>query len=348
MSKLFQLKKWLTVPDAAKYLSVSFGEEVKESDILQFALSGHLKLSIDFVNHARARRAEVVSWERTEWTMLPKTLFNSKKSKQAASLMPRDTREAPPGLVAVMNKILDEERENFSPLMTSLNIGNGQYLNIDSKVHSISELWDLAMIGAERLDIEFLYQQMTGGPEVTLAGLDGAFVQRECDVVYQLMEDFDENEYQSGSKAQLRELESRILVKELSDEEATALLEKHKKDRKVFLEKRDSEDLSSRYYPAGGLPKDAVLVVRTDALRELEKSLDTKISAADKAMTTTERNTLLTLIAALCNYSDIDWNKRGIANQLMEMTEEIGAPITDDTIRKIISQIPDAVEARKK
>jgi hypothetical protein len=346
MSKLFQLKKWLTLPDAAKYLSVSFGEEVKESDILQLALGRHLKLSIDFVNHARAKRADVVSWEDTQWTMFPKVFFGSKPD--SITLEPRETREAPSNLTVVMGELSEAERENFSPLMTSLNIGNGQYLNIDSKVQSISGLWDLTMIGAERLDVEFLYQQMTGGPEVTLIGMDGAFVQKENDVIYQLMEDFDDNEYQSGSKAQLRELESRILAEKLSDEEASGLLEKHKKDRKVFLENRASEDKSNQYYPAAGLPKDAVLVIRTDALRDFEKSLDAQNRTPDKPITTTERNTLLTLIAALCNYSDIDLNKRGIANQLMEMTQEIGAPITDDTVRKIISQIPDAVEARKK
>ncbi|MGZ8982781.1 MAG: hypothetical protein ACXW11_02360 [Methylotenera sp.] len=68
----------------------------------------------------------------------------------------------------------------------------------------------------------------------------------------------------------------------------------------------------------------------------------------DKAMTTTERNTLLTIIAALCDYSDIKYQERGAAGQIAKMTEEVGAPITDDTIRKMLSKISDALESRKK
>src|SRR5690606_11024820 len=46
MSKLFTLKKWVTLADAAKYLSVSFGEHVTEADVIQLALDGHLRLSL--------------------------------------------------------------------------------------------------------------------------------------------------------------------------------------------------------------------------------------------------------------------------------------------------------------
>lgn len=63
MTKLFKLKKWLTVPDAARHLSIVFGEEVREADLLRLALDGHLKLRVNFVNHARARCGEVASIE---------------------------------------------------------------------------------------------------------------------------------------------------------------------------------------------------------------------------------------------------------------------------------------------
>jgi len=55
--------------------------------------------------------------------------------------------------------------------------------NLSRKVVSIADIWDLPMIGSERLDVEHLYQQLTGGPEVTLTGMDGAFVEREDGVV---------------------------------------------------------------------------------------------------------------------------------------------------------------------
>jgi hypothetical protein len=68
----------------------------------------------------------------------------------------------------------------------------------------------------------------------------------------------------------------------------------------------------------------------------------------DKPLKTTERYTLLTIIAALCDYSDIDPKGRGAAVQIAKMTEEIGAKVTDETIRKVLEKIPDALEARMK
>lgn len=44
---LYRLKKWLTVPDAAAHLSIAFGEEVTEADVLRLGLDGHLTLSVN-------------------------------------------------------------------------------------------------------------------------------------------------------------------------------------------------------------------------------------------------------------------------------------------------------------
>ena len=107
------------------------------------------------------------------------------------------------------------------------------------------------------------------------------------------------------------------------------MLAKHKEERKAFLakakERRDAGKDSENYFPAGGLPDDSVIVVRTDALREFEQSINAATESKEKPMTTTERTTLLTIVAALCDYSAID---------------------TDDTIRKILAKIPDALERR--
>jgi len=50
----------------------------------------------------------------------------------------------------------------------------------------------------------------------------------------------------------------------------------------------------------------------------------------------------------LCKEVNIDPNQRGVALSLVAMTEILGAPLTDDTIRKILSQIEGAVSARHK
>lgn len=68
----------------------------------------------------------------------------------------------------------------------------------------------------------------------------------------------------------------------------------------------------------------------------------------ERPLSTRSRRTLLTIIAALCNQAGINYKDRGAAKRISELTEEIGAVVTDETIRKIISEIDDAVEFRMK
>ena len=80
-------------------------------------------------------------------------------------------------------------------------------------------------------------------------------------------------------------------------------------------------------------------------LQETQKNYPEK---AEQKLSTRSRRTLLTIIAALCNKSGVDYQHRGAAKRISELTEEIGAPVTDDTIRKIINEIDDAIETRLK
>ena len=70
-SKLFSLKEWLTLDDAAKHLSIVFGEEVTRADILRLALDKRLTLSVDFVNHASARKGKLIPIEQCAFSILP-------------------------------------------------------------------------------------------------------------------------------------------------------------------------------------------------------------------------------------------------------------------------------------
>lgn len=68
----------------------------------------------------------------------------------------------------------------------------------------------------------------------------------------------------------------------------------------------------------------------------------------EKPLDTRAQNTLLTIIAALCNYSDIKPDERGAASQIAKLAEEIGTPISSDTVARWLKEIPDALERRKK
>lgn len=88
------------------------------------------------------------------------------------------------------------------------------------------------------------------------------------------------------------------------------------------------------------------LVDLASASAEAEES--PAATVLEKPLTTTERNTLLVIIAALCDYSAIKHQDRGAAGQIAKMTEEIGAAVTDDTIRTTLQKIPDALRTRMK
>jgi hypothetical protein len=62
-SKLFKLKKWLTITEAAKHLSILFEEEVSEADVLRLCLDGRLKLSIYFpkIQFAKLTKIELLN-----------------------------------------------------------------------------------------------------------------------------------------------------------------------------------------------------------------------------------------------------------------------------------------------
>lgn len=56
MSKLFKLKKWLSLSETAKRLTQSFDEEVTTTDVIQLAIDGHLLLSIRLLTDVHAFR----------------------------------------------------------------------------------------------------------------------------------------------------------------------------------------------------------------------------------------------------------------------------------------------------
>jgi hypothetical protein len=315
MSKLFKLKKWLTLPDAAKHLSIVFGEEVTEADILRLSLDEHLKLSVHLVNGAVARRGKVVNLNQAQMYLLP----TDSKGLSLDDLMPHFLRSVTleDNLPEAVKKELDDKKLTYS--IKGILLKSNEVLELENTnifYSDISGVFDLPMVGGEALDIEHKYQMLTNGAEVTGTFLEGTFVISLDGEWWQLQSHFNDNPYSK------------------TDED--------KKERaKKPLYHPDN------YYPAGGLPKDAVLVVRTEELRRFELSLSDE-SKLEKPLNTTERNTLLTIIAAMCKYESIDPKDRGTTSEIVRMTEDLGAPLSDDTIRSVLKKIPNAIESRTK
>lgn len=251
MSKLFNLKEWLTVPDAARHLSIVFGEEVTEADVLRLALDRRLRLSVNFVNGATGRCGRVVPIDEAEYKEVP--ALNGKGTL----------------------RLYEGPQLYFEGRAISV-------VKLEEEVRQLRGIYDLPMIGSEKLDVENEYQNQIGGPTVTLVGMDGAFVEGRNGLVAQIQEDYDDNPHQNGSTAQLERLKERIADNNIGEEKAEALLRKHSEDRKEFLKRRLTQVASERYYPRDGLPSDSVLVVRTDSLREFERAISATPASPDQ------------------------------------------------------------------
>ena len=325
MSKLFKLKEWFTLDETARHLSVNFGEEVTKADVLRLALDGHLVLSVDLQSTEMGHCGKLIPIADAEFQE-----FEFEEGK-------------PPSRIygGIVLHTGDEETD---------------VLKFDDKVVRLRGVYDLPMIGGEKNEVENQYREFVGGQRISLTSLDGVFVQAGDDEFVQILEDFDDNEFQSGSAAQLDEIEALVVHEKLSDDKANMLRLKHKADRLEFLKK--GRDDPRRYYPAGGLGRDAVFVVRNESLtkflREVaeddgDKSLR---SIEDKPLGTTERNTLLTIIAVLAKEAKVpldDYSKPGKAAGYIEgLTDEFGAHVSKRAIEEHLKKIPDALATRMK
>lgn len=160
MSKLFKLKKWLTINDASVHLSTILDETVHDYDILRFALDGHLKLSVQLVNAVFARRVVEVDFKKVEFFEIPtldgKGVIN----------------------IAKGGSLFSDER------------GNCQILETVTELDT--DVWELMLYGGARLNVEHLYQMKTSGVAVTAVNIDGdVMVKNNLGNMFMLMNYFE-------------------------------------------------------------------------------------------------------------------------------------------------------------
>jgi hypothetical protein len=159
--RLTKLRNWLTVPEAARYLALVFGEDVTEADILRFGLDGQLKLAVRFVNFTQAiRHREPTEAETRDLRELSQRIRADFKAARDVGPRPKPPREVGPRPKPPLEETArSPEQQEDEPIVTLRD-----------------EVYDLPMIGGERHDVEHEYQRLTGGPEVTLIDLEGPFV----------------------------------------------------------------------------------------------------------------------------------------------------------------------------
>ena len=287
--KLLRLREWLTVLEAARHLSTLFEEPVGEPDVLRLALDGHLTLSVNFVNHSQGRCGSLVSCKDAKRFEIP---------LDASDL----SRLGIPGAEAGM----------FSDPQ-GLSLGDSCVFEPAEEVVTIDGIWDLTMIGAERLDVEHRYQSLTRGPAVDLVCLDGVLLCRPDGTYCQLQAHYEDNEFYNPEKLKLT----------------------------------TPWNHPRNFYPAGGLPSDAVFVVRTSALQRLASTLSGPYPGADKPLERRERTTLLVIIAGLAKLAKLDLTKASSAATAIEhQTALMGARVAARTIEGHLKRIGEALDSR--
>ena len=271
MSKLFKLKSWLTLKEAANHLSNLFGEPVTETDILRLALDYKLTLSAVFVGGAWASFCKPVDDADVIYKEVP-TIDG----------------------IGVLRLPIGGQITYAA---------NGQTLQCQEEVFPLDsdEPYDLVMMGGERDNIEFQYWLNAGGPKIESTNLHGTYVSN-CKKVFQLKDKLPQKNHELTS-----------------------------------------------FYPLGGLPSDSAIVVTPSALLALEKSIGCGAEKEEKPLGTTERNTLLCIIAALAKEAKISIDPPGKAAGYIEgLTAQLGARVSKRAVEDHLKKIPDALEARMK
>ncbi len=312
MSKLFSLKDWLTLDEAVIHISNMLGEPIALADIYKLALDGHLKISANFVNSTQAKKVMLLKNEDVKSEDNPRPTIKSINSLKYAE---NGTSE------------------------------NCWIKTAEDELFMINGLWDLTMLGNERTDIEHRYQQETSGISVKGGVLCGVYIQ-QGDVLCQLYT----SAYSNPSNKEKSASKEREIKRGLLSYSSPYI--NHRPENRESNGSNESEHKESIYdkinYFAVGLDEEEnVLVIRTSEVTRFIQSLENTPQEA-KPLTSKERNSLLVLLGAVFNNNDIDPNQRGISTSLVRMTELIAAPLSDDTILKILKQIKPAIESRSK
>ncbi|WP_458379280.1 hypothetical protein [Pseudomonas chlororaphis] len=288
MSKLLKLKEWLTVKDAAKRLSISTGEKIKEADVLRLALDGHLTLSVYFVNHANGRPARI-----------------EPLGIQHVSNAPSFYEYGPPNYITIEGELLPNEKEVLI------------YEGDMAKPQTLEGVWDLLMLGVEKLDVENLFQAMTGGPEVSLICLGGPLVaSADRTKVFQIL-----NSYECSPSSRIKVINGVPTITEQEENESPR--------RPYKIE----------YYPAEALPDGSVFVVRIGALRELEEKLLAQDNPPEKPLHPSERKSAGQIIAALAAMAKLDLStpyKADLTLRESAASNGLELPSSPETVKKFL------------
>ncbi|VTU36841.1 hypothetical protein H6CHR_04808 [Variovorax sp. PBL-H6] len=202
-------------------------------------------------------------------------------------------------------------------------------LVFEDRVVNINGIFDLPMIAGEIYDCHHKLQKLTGGPLVLKEDVRGAFVRSpSTGRYYQLLR------YMHGAG------------EEISMHDAQRQFDKWDWKGRLF-----DDVIMEAYVERGGTlqskpSRNDVFVVRRTALQAFVGSL---LPPTEKPIGTKERDTLLTIIAALAKEAKIDIAKPSKAASLIQgMADQLGAPVSKRAIEEHLKSVPAAIAGRSR
>lgn len=190
--KLSRLKTWLSLDDAATYLSLLIEEPVVTEDLLQLGLQGDITLSMLLVNSHYAHVGPMIPIQDA-------TLYKSRPLNELleGKAMEEITGREKQVILQVLAGRVSEDYDlphpasNVRVVYKGVTTGDspapftvhfkgqplpdysGVLMFNKEDITTISGLWDLSLIGAERVDVEEAFYGKLGGPTVKWAPLTG-------------------------------------------------------------------------------------------------------------------------------------------------------------------------------
>lgn len=220
------------------------------------------------------------------------------------------------------------------------------FVNMKPSVDDLTEvngLWDLTLFGAEKHYLEQYLSNKSDSTSLLVPIVpEGIILAREL-VCCQLLEQYDSNARYQGSKAH----NDYVIKKNSSDGMiANDFLNELERNGRQFLAGRYNIAADGhRWVPGLNFPASSQLCIRVSELKKIEEM---PAADSDRAMDARERNSLLVLIATLCDEANINYSERGMAAVIERATQVRGTPVSHETIRKILKTLPDAVESKSK
>lgn len=188
MKKLSQFKEWLSLTDAAKYLNIILGEEVSTADVLQLAIDGRLTLSIWLTTPIPAKAVTLTTLRSSlEKLNLANHESGAPLSDKLDLLRPisnTDNTDHWHAFGKSLEKYWSWRRENN---LVENFLQTGDRICIAEGVDDLRGLYDLPMIGGERLDVESELSLLLGGEECETTCISGCFLKSPTnDCIYQI------------------------------------------------------------------------------------------------------------------------------------------------------------------